>query len=306
MFLLLLSVFFSVCFLRGEYTLEPVQLSRLPRLSNFFFFFRAHGVALNTTPQDAALPIMHRVQGSTPFPFTWRNPETEALKLKTLRGRDKLRKEIVFNNLLLRELHSVSPLFFPVCLTALGFLAFGHDKGESGRSHSWEEPCVCMVNRESHGAKAVVRQSRGRGGGKGRERKRESEGRHCWTLLGLTCRTQHSHHWIDTAEWAGARGSFWIPHSPTTCRQRLFSRPGFPFFPAGVESSHVRTGRLVAALWTRFSRSQHAHQLHRGASGRCGGWQPQLGRSWEFQAEHLRPTFQGGTRRWQFTGSPHR
>lgn len=65
--------------------------------------------------------------------------------------------------------------FFPICLTALGFLAFGHDKGESGKSHSWEEPCVCMVNRESHGAKAVVRQSRGRGGGWKREGKEERE-----------------------------------------------------------------------------------------------------------------------------------
>lgn len=65
----------AVCFLHGEFTLEPAQLSRLPRCflcRHFFFFFFSWSSRCRSKHDTAGLrltlPIMHRVQGSTPFP----------------------------------------------------------------------------------------------------------------------------------------------------------------------------------------------------------------------------------------------
>lgn len=83
----------------------------------------------------------------------------------------------MFNNLLLRELHPVSSPFYPVkdhlSHSNLFFPASVHDKGESGRSQSREEPCVSVVNRVSlvlwGNSTSETEQGRGEVG-KGREK----------------------------------------------------------------------------------------------------------------------------------------
>lgn len=114
-----------------------------------------------------------------------------------------------------------------------------------------------MVNRGSHGALALV--SKEGGGEKGRERNRESEGRHSWTLAGLTCWRQLSHPRVKRTPYhtaqreentgVGVRAvswSVWIPHFPrvlqwTSCGVCFF------FLPRGVESSTVSTLLFVLA-----------------------------------------------------------